>query len=373
MIEKIFIKNYKSVKYLELELGRVNVLIGENGCGKTNILEAVALASAAAEGKLDNEFLTNRGIRVSEPVFMRSAFEESDAGKPIEISVSGRGVRFESVLENDNKPYSRWKNRMKLGKVSDVLKYLEESKEKGDIQDDDVTPETFRGFIDKRINDLNIRGCMIYSPERSEMRASDKDVPLTPLGTKGQGLLTLLRIYNAENREKITQIKKELGLIDWFEDLDIPEDFSEGSRIRIKDTYLDERLPFLSHKDVNEGFLFLLFYITLFVSQETPSLLAIDNIDASLNPGLCTELIRRIRSLAERHDKQVILTSHNPAVLDGLNLNDTTQRLFVVSRNKVGHTKIREVRKPLTATNEEPVKLSEAFLGGMLGGLPKSF
>jgi len=80
MVEKIFIKNYKSVKYLELELGRVNVLIGENGCGKTNILEAVALASAAAEGKLDNEFLTNRGIRVSEPVFMRSAFEESDAG-----------------------------------------------------------------------------------------------------------------------------------------------------------------------------------------------------------------------------------------------------------------------------------------------------
>ncbi len=57
MMERISIK---SVKYLKLKLGRVNVLIGENGCGKTNILEAVALASAAAEGKLDNEFLMNR-------------------------------------------------------------------------------------------------------------------------------------------------------------------------------------------------------------------------------------------------------------------------------------------------------------------------
>ncbi|HEY9297647.1 MAG TPA: AAA family ATPase [Phormidium sp.] len=45
MIQEIGIENYKSIQELKIELGRITVLIGENGCGKTNILEAIALSS----------------------------------------------------------------------------------------------------------------------------------------------------------------------------------------------------------------------------------------------------------------------------------------------------------------------------------------
>ncbi len=48
MIAEIQIQNYKSIDKLRLELGRVNVFIGENGAGKSNILEAIALAAAPA-------------------------------------------------------------------------------------------------------------------------------------------------------------------------------------------------------------------------------------------------------------------------------------------------------------------------------------
>ncbi|MCF3570593.1 AAA family ATPase [Planktothrix agardhii 1806] len=78
MIQEITIKNFKSIDQLKLKLGRVTVLIGENGCGKTNILEAIALSSAAASDKLDHEFLASRGIRITEPQFMRSAFNSDD-------------------------------------------------------------------------------------------------------------------------------------------------------------------------------------------------------------------------------------------------------------------------------------------------------
>ncbi|MDM8528522.1 AAA family ATPase [Anaerolineales bacterium HSG24] len=37
MIKQIRIENYKSIQKLKLELGRITVLIGENGSGKTNI------------------------------------------------------------------------------------------------------------------------------------------------------------------------------------------------------------------------------------------------------------------------------------------------------------------------------------------------
>ncbi|MCU0541542.1 MAG: AAA family ATPase [Oscillatoriaceae cyanobacterium Prado104] len=87
MLKEVRIKNYKSIQKLKLELGRVTVLIGENGCGKSNILEAIALASAAADDKLDNEFLASRGIRVTEPQLMRSAFEKENLDKDISIEL----------------------------------------------------------------------------------------------------------------------------------------------------------------------------------------------------------------------------------------------------------------------------------------------
>ena len=89
MIGEVRIENYKSIQKLKLELGRVNVLIGENGCGKSNMLEAIALASAAVDNKLDNEFLASRGIRITEPQFMRSAFEKENLDKDIKIDIIG--------------------------------------------------------------------------------------------------------------------------------------------------------------------------------------------------------------------------------------------------------------------------------------------
>ncbi|MCD6515037.1 MAG: AAA family ATPase [Candidatus Odinarchaeota archaeon] len=42
MIEKIIISNYKSIRELELNLSKINVLIGPNNSGKTSILEGIS-------------------------------------------------------------------------------------------------------------------------------------------------------------------------------------------------------------------------------------------------------------------------------------------------------------------------------------------
>ena len=57
MIEKIHIQNFKSIYDLEIEVGKVNLFIGENGSGKSNLLEALVFVSASDLNKLDNEFL----------------------------------------------------------------------------------------------------------------------------------------------------------------------------------------------------------------------------------------------------------------------------------------------------------------------------
>jgi AAA15 family ATPase/GTPase len=144
------------------------------------------------------------------------------------------------------------------------------------------------------------------------------------------------------------------------------------NNISITDKYLYQEI---TQHSANEGFLFILFYITLVVAKETPSSFAIDNIDASLNPKLCTKLMTTLSRLCKKYNKQIFLTTHNPAILDGIDLGDDNQKLFVVQRNKQGYTKMKNItleNKPKSST-DEPLKLSEAFLRGYLGGLPKGF
>lgn len=74
MIKSISINNFKSIVDLKLPLGQFNVLIGENGCGKSNILESIAFGTAALSNKLEREYFANRGIRYADPNSILSAF-----------------------------------------------------------------------------------------------------------------------------------------------------------------------------------------------------------------------------------------------------------------------------------------------------------
>ena len=74
MIRTLKIERFKSLVKLELELGRVNVFIGANGSGKSNLLEAVGILGAAAFGCVDDETLLRRGVRPGVPKLYKSAF-----------------------------------------------------------------------------------------------------------------------------------------------------------------------------------------------------------------------------------------------------------------------------------------------------------
>jgi len=388
MIGEVRIQNYKSIQKLKLELGRVTVLIGENGCGKSNILEAIALASAAANDKLDNEFLAARGIRVTEPRFMRSAFDKENLAKDISIElIQNDQEQFSCILQNDNSPYSQWVSKIfcvnSETSLKDAINLLIQKhggrqKLKSLLEEEtELSEQVFSNFIkdaESFIPILHLNEFIIYSPENPALRTFEKEGQIQPLGINGEGLFKLINFLSADNPDKLNQIKENLRLIDWFKDFEVPQNLAAmQTSIQITDRYLDTDLSYFDQRSSNEGFLFLLFYFTLFISDITPKFFAIDNIDASLNPRLCRRLIQELVELAKKHDKQVILTTHNPAVLDGLDLDDDEQRLFVISRNQLGYTKATRILKPQPLEGQELVKLSEAFLRGYIGGLPKNF
>jgi len=376
MIEKIHIQNFKSIYDLELEVGRVNLVIGENGSGKSNLLEALVFVSAAESNKLDNEFLVSRGLRVPEPELMRSAFDEGKKEKDIEIDIYyDNNVNDKYNFSNTNETYSQWKVLTKLNHL--IYQYEEDV---NTINEKDWHNLDGNGILSylldlkKMKSSIEFQDFIIYSPENTALRIFQKEGQIQPLGINGEGLLKLLKVINSyEDKSYINTIIESLQLFNWFEDITIPLDISSlEDKVIIKDKYLYREF---TQRSANEGFLFILFYITLLVAKETPRAFAIDNIDASLNPKLCTKLMTILTDLAKKYDKQIFLTTHNPAILDGIDLNDEEQKLFVVSRNKKGHTRMKEITakdKP-KSSDDEPLRLSEAFLRGYLGGLPKGF
>ncbi len=355
MIKEIKIENFKSIQSLNLELGRLNVFIGANGSGKSNILEGIAIGSATIESKLDTEFLYARGVRVEDDVYMPSAFKKNNTASVI-ITFSENGAPI-SVEIN--------KGGWEVKKSIDLAEFSEETK----------SFNNSKSIKSGKFNEQsNLFPFIIYAPENTYLRNFTEEGQVKPLGVHGEGLFKLLQKTIKEKPKHSDKINQLLQLIDWFESFEISNDLMYAERrLDFKDSNLAEGLQYINQRSANEGILYLLFYLTLFISDVTPKFFAIDNIDNAMNPKLGRELIKVLAKLAKEHDKQAILTTHNPSVLDGLDLNDDDQRLFVVYRNADGHTKVKRVFKKELPEGITPMPLSEMFLKGLIGGLPKNF
>jgi AAA15 family ATPase/GTPase len=384
MVDKITISNFRSIKDLSIELGRINILIGENGCGKTNILEAIGVGALAFQYKTDHEFFESRGIRATDnsahffnenkPAKITFSINQFKQSVSATISATDNGS-LESIpgVDFDNKKlfksatFARFENweeiKNELNFKIGSLEFLE--------------PEVKKGWL-FTVNQFETSGLfkfLRFCPEYSKIKQFVEAKQILPLGIMGEGLFRQLQKLQKTNPKKLEEINELLKVIDWFSGLDFPPDlFHLEKRIAIKDKYLGSNpdMLFLHQNLANEGFLFLLFYFTLFVSDDTPKFFAIDNIDNALNPKLCVKLMHTLNDLALKYKKQVIFTTHNPSVLDGLDLSDDGQRLFVVYRAEGATVAKRHLPKE-GIPGVPPPRLSESFLRGYLGGLPKSF
>ena len=438
MLSKIRILNYKSLNDIYFDPTHVNLFLGENGAGKSNILEALAMYSAAKSNMLSNEFLISRGIRPIDPLTTLSQFplvekDKSDNEErsknfaiftqdnllPIGVAIchdeedpyrglkakiftarfnendDGDGEKSYLIDENIEESHSKvmndlFKSFSEINKlfpqVEDINeiykeKFIKELKKKDknkiskllEIQNKmhylSENLKLIDGFRSKKSSKDNF---VIFNPEINTLMGENTQSQIQPLGVHGEGLFTLLKVMAKKEPENFKDVIDTASIFNWLEKIELVEDLNE-QKIVLKDRFMD---GYISPKSANEGFLFSLFYACLFCSKQTPSVFAIESIDKSLNPRLCQVLVKKLVEKAKKYNKQVFLTSHNAAVLDGMDLLDKDQSIFIIERATSGETKIRKLTEehlPKPKRNGEKLNLSEAFLRGMLGGLPSNF
>lgn len=354
MISNIKIKNFKSIVNESFDLGTLNVFIGANGAGKSNILEAIGFVAAKSEGEISLNSLSSAGIRIARPDLIVNSFYDIAQKKVIEIEITNGSYSELYKISTKDKTfaYTPWK----VDTTSTVLK----------TTDSDAIEE----LVD------SVSRYEIYTPEIEALRGFTQTMPRYPLGLHGEGFDMILNSLQPEQREEAARIANKY--IDWLDRVAFTDDETaknkflklgrSKSHLYFSDRYMLKKNSCFSAENANDGALVVLFYLTLIMSDRTPRFFAIDNFDMRLNPKLCRYLVGNIYSYAKKYGKQVIITTHNPAVLDGLNLNDDAQYLYVVKRTDRGYTKTERITvKPKT---DHRTKLSELWMNGIIGGVP---
>jgi len=395
IIDEITIKGFKSIQDQTVSLGQMNVLIGTNGAGKSNFLEAIAMLSASAEGGIDYQKLSRRGARLSSHEIFRSAFRNRERRDTFDVNIKMSEYEYkmrinatndfsyssESFTQNNSKIAGRSNRGATLH--GETIKKLTKNKSiLGIMQTFDDSHQT---IIE------SLKQFAIYSPSTPILRGVSEDKSFQePLGLYGGGLAkALLEVINSKKKDK-EQLRRFFKLLDWFQAIGttssinssvIPEQSLLGNIVvRYEDKFMKTNFNELYAYDVSEGALYILFVLILLIHEDSPDIFALDNIDSTLNPGLIRELMTHITDILEEHkEKQIFLTTHNPTTLDAIDLFNDKHRLFVVARSETGQTELKRIEPPKDTTKEEweemyyGLKLSEIWLSGAIGGMPKGF
>jgi len=394
MINRISVESFKSLENVEVELGNLNVFVGANGSGKSNLLEAIGVLSAAADGKVNDQSLLQRGVRPGVPKLYKSAFATPGRRQTSHIYFSGssEAAHYDVSLNNpmdDPSPAWRFKTELLEHGATKLASRGPNSRN---------NPNTENGLAALKLVELRdgdpaldlmrrLQNYVIYSPTTPVLRGVVPETqPRQPVGLSGGRLPDAVHELFAGHKENGTGKRvyaDALELMGWASgygsasagELPLsPAASSAAKVIRFTDKYMKPGRNVLSGYDASEGALYILFLAVLASHPQAPSFCAVDNADHGLNPGLATALMKRLAGwiLAAKDNRQMLLTSHNPAVLDGLPLQDPRVRLFTVDRDNRGKTRVRrvEVTPELMELASRGWTLSRMWMNKLLGGMP---
>ena len=390
-LKKISIGNFKSLYQVSFEPGKVNVFIGANGSGKSTILEAIGLLSAAMTDRVDASSLQRKGVRLSASSLYKSNFKTIDKTK----------LTLDFSLEWEEKEKSdvfRYDVHLTTPKDTDYWKYHSEvffQKKKKKWGRSNASQKQSNNYIGFFLIDENqelaegrkiaqsFRNYGIFQPNTMTLRGTIPDPnQMTPIGLNGGRLAEALQDLMKEIEDQLflgkLPMDDVLELIDWASTIsvDVPKKKNINPNIpttrqiiEFSDRFMKDSARFTGY-DASEGALYVLFMLCLAMHPQSPAIFAVDSFDHALNPRLAKKMIQVFCEQVIENNKHVFLTTHNPLVLDGLDLSNEDVRLFAVDRDKYGYARIKRI-KVSRELIDEGQPLSRLWINGRIGGVPE--
>lgn len=389
-LKRISVGNFKSLYDTSFEPGKINVFIGANGSGKSTVLEAIGLLSAAMTDRVDAASLQRRGVRLSVPTLYKSNFKDIKRRNPtINLSLewndgdTAHDFQYDVHLTTPTDT-DYWKYHSEAFFQDGVQKWgrSNASRQQSNnyigffLIDDDKDLENGR----KIARALSNYG--IFQPNTMTLRGTIPDPSQSaPLGLNGgrlaESIKELLSTVDDDIMFGDIFMDDVLDMIDWASSISVnaPKKNNINANIpttrqviEFADRYMKDSAQFTGY-DASEGALYVLFMLTLAMHPQGPSIFSVDSFDHALNPHLAKKMTEVFCQEIIKNGKTAFLTTHSPLVLDGLDITNDDIRLFAVDRNSKGHSQITRI----TVSPEllaEGQSLSRLWINGRLGGVP---
>lgn len=332
--ERIHICGYRRLADVDLQLRRLNVMIGANGCGKTSLLDVFGLLSASAMGNLNSRLRDIGGIgsnlsqisastheKASKMQFKLSRDVDGQGALNYSLSVKPFGKSYqineEVLTQSSSSPELSTIDQTYLQSVNGKVKYL------GGSIDSVGQPDGGFDFNESALSQVGsnipqierFRSALASSTYYHALDVSTRAPVRLPQqmreaflpGKDGEDLVTCLYGMRETSPDRFGIIEDTLRVaFPSFEQLRFPPVAAGMLTLTWKDKEFTQ--PFYPHQ-LSEGTLRFLWLLTLLYSPALPEVTLLDEPEVSLHPELLAVLADCLREASKR--TQLFVATHS--------------------------------------------------------------
>lgn len=328
-IKTLHITGFKSLRDVTWEPGALNVVIGPNGSGKSNLLTALELLSASAQGRLGKfvqklggmgsvvwdrgkddvifEVLSGPFRKTKKNDDIRYSFSLSQLGHAHSYEVSGETLHF--LYPHDVKEYAP-----EINQIDSIKEFHRRAA-------DETRLSTVPDFDRVSRSDSGIKAMFsnyrVYSGIDARRGADVRVPPVSRyelrVDADGSNFINALHTHYTNNRhfhgDIDTAMRAAFGP-DYIR-LEFPPAADQRIQLAITFEHLHNSV---SLGDISDGTLRFLFLMTVLAAPDPAPLIAIDEPETGLHPSMFPIIAEYAAQAAKK--TQIVFTTHSPQFLD---------------------------------------------------------
>jgi predicted ATPase len=354
-LSKLILHGYKSIASCEIELGKLNVLIGANGAGKSNFIGFFKLIGKILDQQLQSAVGTSGG-----PDAMLHFGRKKTEMLSAELYFGNNGYRFELKPTQDNRMmFSReslWWNmhgdwRPESGHFES---YVEKQKGRTNIYDYVVLP---------------MHSWRIYHFHDTSDSATVKQIhginDNEYLREDARNLAAFLYRLASQHEAHYRRIVKSIQLVaPFFGDFHLRPTVDNKEKIQLEWTEAGQDVPF-SASALSDGTLRFICLATVLLQPEQfmPASILIDEPELGLHPYAIAVLGALMKSAAQKH--QIIASTQSVELVNEFEADD----LIVVDKED-GASTFKRANAAALAEWLKDYSLGDLWKKNLLGGRP---
>ncbi|BAZ42278.1 ATPase-like protein [Calothrix sp. NIES-4101] len=370
MLKRLFLKNWKSFRYAELPLYPLTVLIGTNASGKSNLVEAFEFLKRIVDGHPIETTLA--GDKILPPIRggISWAALKPESEFTIKASVEGEGEQIDylyavtvetkpdaSILEEKItcREYQRDKKTV-IFERDFVNSYIDSKDARENIlkisthyknarwtlpnNDKSVLTYFKNTYVLDNVSEVNhvianLEKIYVLNPTPAKMRGFSRLAKT--LESDASNLAGVIAGLSSRKQDEVEHTLSEYArglpagniLRVWAERVGR---YASDAMLYCEEEWVNGQIQEIDARSMSDGTLRFIAIVTALLTIPERSQLVLEDVDNGLHPSRTELLARMLHEIGRKREIDILVTTHNPALLDAFGA-DIVPSVVVVHRD----------------------------------------